>query len=568
MNKEKLAVIYARYSSHNQTEQSIEGQLHDAYEYANKNGYTVIDEYIDRAKTATSDDRPAFQKMIKDSAKHLFEFVIVWKQDRFARNRYDSAVYKRLLKNNGVRVLSVMENISDSPEGVILEGLLEAMAEYYSANLSENIKRGKTETVRKGLFPGGAAPFGYVVQERRLVPDPRTVPVVQEIFRRYADGDRVKDIFNDLSARGIRFTGGIPFKYTSMKSILTNSIYCGEYVFNGQIITGFAPPLIDRELFDRAAARRAFNRRAPAAFRTEETKSLLFGKIYCGECGYVMYGTCAYGAKTRYLYYQCYGKAHYQTGCGAKSIQKPDIEYAVCKMISAYILKQKKRTLEALADSIMEIYQSDIDTSELEMLEKQKAHIESDLNKLVDSLITMPESARPRIAQRMNDLEQQLKELLPRIARKKAETQSYFSKADFVNSLRITFEDLHSRTNQQFIIDHFINSVYVYGDGRVVVYLNRINGLPTGPDDSAPGKDSWRNGKRLPIPPETLAMKEFYSCSSLYRFTQVNTSKEELPPLFFFLHGHIGIMFWRQPIKNILIRNEHGRIIRQEKPVR
>ena len=117
------AVIYARYSSHSQTEQSIEGQLHDGYAFAEKCGYRVIGEYIDRALTGTKDDRPEFQRLIKDSERHQFQIVIVWKLDRFARNRYDSAIYKRMLKKNGVRVVSVMENITDSPEGIILEGL-------------------------------------------------------------------------------------------------------------------------------------------------------------------------------------------------------------------------------------------------------------------------------------------------------------------------------------------------------------------------------------------------------------------------------------------------------------
>ena len=154
------AVIYARYSSHSQTEQSIEGQLHDSYAYAEKCGYRVIGEYIDRALTGKSDDRPDFQRMIRDAEKHQFQVVIVWKLDRFARNRYDSAIYKARLKKYGVRVISVMENITDSPEGIILEGMLEALAEYYSANLSENIRRGQQESIKKGWFPGGPPPMG------------------------------------------------------------------------------------------------------------------------------------------------------------------------------------------------------------------------------------------------------------------------------------------------------------------------------------------------------------------------------------------------------------------------
>ena len=555
------AVIYARYSSHNQTEQSIEGQLHDAYDFAKKNGYNVIGEYIDRAKSATSDDRPEFQRMIKESASKVFQYVIVWKQDRFARNRYDSAIYKRILKNNGVRVVSVMENITDSPEGVILEGLLEAMAEYYYANLAENIRRGKAETVRKGFFPGGSVPFGYVLKERKLTPDPRTAPIVHEVFSRYAKGERMKDIADDLNNRGIRNSLGCEFKHTTIICILRNRTYIGEYTFNGEVIPGFAPPLIERELFDRSETRLAFNRRNPAAFRVEDYKSLLLDKFFCGECGHKMYGSGAHNSKGNiYYYYQCSGRYRFRNGCRLAGIQKTEIEYAVCKVVSDFMLNKKRRTLESLADSIMAVYLSEIDTSELKNLEKQRAQIEIDLNRLVDSLITMPDSARPRIGQRIDALEQQRIDLDIRLARKKAESDVYFSKDDFVKALQITFDDLKSRDNQQFIIEKFVNSVYMYRDGRIVVYLNHIPGLPSGPDDDMPGKDDWTSGRTFPLPPEHLALKEFAHGFSLFRYTQADSNKQKQSPLFFFLHGRIGIMFLHKGRRGIAIR-DHGRII-------
>ena len=129
------AVIYARYSSDNQREESIEGQLRECKEYAEKNGITILCSYIDRALSAKTDNRPEFQNMVQDSAKGLFDTVLVWKLDRFARNRYDSAHYKAILRRNGVKVVSATENISDGPEGIILESMLEEMAEYYSCLL-------------------------------------------------------------------------------------------------------------------------------------------------------------------------------------------------------------------------------------------------------------------------------------------------------------------------------------------------------------------------------------------------------------------------------------------------
>ncbi len=199
------AVIYARYSSDSQREESIEGQIRECTEYAEKNGITVLRSYIDRALSARTADRPEFQSMIKDSEHKLFDVVLIWKLDRFSRDRYDSAHYKRILKKNGVKVISVKENISDGPEGIILESMLEGYAEYYSAELSEKIHRGQKENALKGKNNGGGIPLGYVLgPEQKLVLDPITAPLVQEIFQRYADGEIVRTIVEDFNKRGLK----------------------------------------------------------------------------------------------------------------------------------------------------------------------------------------------------------------------------------------------------------------------------------------------------------------------------------------------------------------------------
>ncbi len=165
----KTAVIYARYSSDNQTEQSIEGQLRVCEEFAQRNDILILNTYIDRAMTGTNDNRPAFQQMIKDSSKKEWEYVLVYKIDRFSRNKYETAKNKKILKDNGVKLLSAMENIPDTPEGIILESLLEGMAEYYSAELAQKVKRGMHETRLKGYFTGGTLPYGYKLDGRKLL---------------------------------------------------------------------------------------------------------------------------------------------------------------------------------------------------------------------------------------------------------------------------------------------------------------------------------------------------------------------------------------------------------------
>ena len=187
-------VIYARFSSHSQTEQSIEGQLKECYAYAQRNDYMVVGEYIDRALSGTTDHRPEFQKMIADSSKKTFQGVLVYQLDRFARNRYDSATYKSKLKKNGVRVLSARENISDDASGVLMEAVLEGMAEYYSVELAQKIKRGMDINAEKCLSTGGNVALGFKIEDKRIVIDPVTAPVVVKIFEMYVAGSTMADI--------------------------------------------------------------------------------------------------------------------------------------------------------------------------------------------------------------------------------------------------------------------------------------------------------------------------------------------------------------------------------------
>ena len=199
------AVIYARYSSDNQREESIEGQIRECTAFAEKNDITVLKHYIDRAYSARTDHRPAFQEMIKDSDKHLFDMVIVWKLDRFSRDRYDSARYKVLLKKNNVRVVSATEVISSGADGILLESVLEGFAEYYSADLAEKVTRGLTENALKGKCNGGTRPVGYVVDdEQHFQIDPLTGPFVLEAFKRYDDGATMKEVVEFFKEKGVK----------------------------------------------------------------------------------------------------------------------------------------------------------------------------------------------------------------------------------------------------------------------------------------------------------------------------------------------------------------------------
>ena len=220
------AIIYARYSSENQTENSIEGQLRECKAFAEKNDITVLSSYIDRAFSAKTDNRPQFQQMIKDSAKNLFDTVIVWKLDRFARNRYDSAHYKAILKKNGVRVVSATETIAADSTGILLESLLEGYAEFFNVELGEKVVRGMTENALKNKYNGGSPTFGYIIdKEQHFQIDPVIAPIITEIFTLYANGSTVKEIVDMMDERGIRSMRGGAITHNIVTAILKNRRY-------------------------------------------------------------------------------------------------------------------------------------------------------------------------------------------------------------------------------------------------------------------------------------------------------------------------------------------------------
>ncbi len=201
----KNAVIYARYSpGSKQNYQSIEGQLKECYAFAERSDLRVVREYVDEHLTGTNDKRTQFLQMIEDSKRKGFQFVVVYQLDRFARNRYDSATYKAKLKKSGVRVLSAKENITDDASGILIEGVLESMAEYYSAELSQKVKRGIAISASKCKFFGGGIPLGYKVdEEKRFIINEETAPIVKQMFEMLANGYNYAEIARYMNERGI-----------------------------------------------------------------------------------------------------------------------------------------------------------------------------------------------------------------------------------------------------------------------------------------------------------------------------------------------------------------------------
>lgn len=469
------AVIYARYSSDKQTENSIDGQLRICREYCEKKGLKVVGEYIDRAMSGTDDNRPDFQRMIKDAEKQKFAFIIVYRFDRFMRNRYDSAIYKKKLEQVGVRVLSTAEQISDGDEGIILESIYEAMDEAYSRRLSRITKRGMREAAAKGLWTGGNVPLGYRVEEQKLVINEPEARCVRMMFELYAEGKTKTQVATILNGAGFRTKHGKKWTTNSLSVPLTNTIYYGDYTYidaeQGDIPRN-CPAIITKELFDKAQiyveeGKRIFGRKVQ-----DNVDFALSGKLFCGYCGSAMVGdsgTSRNGEK--HYYYSCGKKKKRLNNCKKKSEKKDFIEWYVCEQTLLYVLTDEG--IEEISRRVVEEARKNIDASRIEELEAELRRIEKEIDSSVDALI----HAKSQI------VIDKLNEKFDVLEKQKNSAEDELSELKFKESLIITEEevqkflrsflkgDLLDREFRRRIINTLVNCVYLWDD-KLIIYYN------------------------------------------------------------------------------------------------
>ena len=493
------AVIYARYSSDNQREESIEGQIRECTAYAEKNGITIVKHYIDRALSAKTDNRPEFQQMIKDSEKRLFDIVLVWKLDRFARNRYDSAHYEYQLERNHVKLVSAAEPISEGPAGIMVKSMLTGMAEYYSAELSEKVVRGMTENVLKGKYNGGTIPIGYTVDEEKFFQiDPLKAPFVVEVFQRYNDGATMKELMNWLNNSGVTTNRNQKFTYNSIQTLLTNRRYIGENRFKDIVMPDSIPVIIEKELFDSVQDKIAKNRRAPARHKAEDDY-LLTTKLFCGMCGAMMFGECGTSRnKNVHHYYKCANAKRTKT-CKKKTVRKEWLEDLVVNETMKMI--RDDDSIQSIVDAVMILQEQE--NTVLPLLEKQMKDIENGIENLLNAIQAgvLTSSTKGRLEK----LEAQQKELEIRIAEEKLAKPKV--SADFVKFWLTNFRKLdpNVKSHRETLINTFVNAVYLY-DEKVLITFNYKDGTKTITFDEIAAKDAPEgNGSDLGCfaPPRT-----------------------------------------------------------------
>ncbi len=463
------AVVYARYSSHRQGEQSIEGQIAEAKKYAAAHGLTIIQEYCDRAQTGKNDNREQFQLMLADAAKHAFDALIVWKTDRIGRNKEEIALNKYHLKKNGVKIHYIAETIPDTPEGIILEAVIEGMAAYYSEQLSQNIRRGQRASAAKAQSTGGNRPLGYKTDaDKKFVIDPETAPTVKLVFDLYAQGKTISQIIRILNEKGLRTLRGRPFTNNSLRTMLKNEKYIGVYTYKDEIrIEDAIPPIVEPETFYKVQEMLKYNQRA-AAHKNAKADYLLTEKLFCGKCGAMMVGVSGTSKTgTRHHYYYCTEQR--KKKCVKKPVRRVWIERLVLEYVIALV--QDKDLLDFIAENTYQYYLAqNTETSYTESLRKALKEVE----KATANLIRAIEAGifNEATKQRMEELDKQKAELKDALKAAKLREDLGLRKEHILYFLhRFADMDYTDEACQKQLIKTFVNAVFVYDD-KVVLTFN------------------------------------------------------------------------------------------------
>ena len=463
------AVIYARYSSNNQQETSIEGQIAAAKKYALDKGYRIIQEYCDRAKTGTNDNREEFQKMLRDCEKRQFSVIICWKVDRFGRNREEIMYNKYRAKKHGVRVEYVAENIGSGPEGVILESLFEGMAEYFSIQLSQNVKRGLLEAAKKHHVINGTVAFGYMAgPDKTYQINPDEAPVVKEIFDRYARGESESSIVRHLNEHGYKTRRGTAFNKSSLNTLLKNEKYIGTYIYKDIIYDEDAiPAIVDKNTFAKVQKRFNTNKRKPVQ-SWSYSDYILTGKLFCGICGAPMVGKAGTShTGDKHCYYSC-SNHHVSKTCKKASIRQDQIEPIVISCVSD--LLNDPDLFNEIIERTWKYYESqDSVKSEIAAIEASLADTEKRITNLMRALESIADPAP--IVDRINELKKQKDEIQLELAKKRTEAGISLTKEHIIFFME-KCRDMDASTieAQKALIKTFVNSIFLYDDRMVIAF--------------------------------------------------------------------------------------------------
>lgn len=499
------AAIYARFSSDNQRDESIDAQVHAIKEFAKSNDIVIVEQYIDRAKSATTDNRPDFQRMIKDSEKGDFQLVLVHKLDRFARNRKDSITYHAVLKRHRVSLLSVLEQFDeDKPESVLLQSVLEGLNEFYSRNLAREVKKGLDENARKGLHTGGKPALGYDIdpETRKYIINEHEAAAVRLMFQMVIDGHSYSAIIERLNSEGYKTKKKQAFGRNSIYDILHNPKYKGEYIFHRTsgpdpytkkrnshrenapedmiIIQNGVPAIISEEDFDKV--QQLLEKRRYRSYHSKRNKEvyLLSGKMFCGVCGcrYVGNRKSSSGNRGPHITYRCNHRGRgTKTACKNREVNRDYVEGFVIKQLEKSIFN--KNMIKIVQKNFREyVSQKNAERdSELRRLEERIRNCEKQQRNIADILAEgVSKSQQAVFLQKLDEIAEdklKLQEKLEQVKREldidipsQKELEKYFAKA------REMFRK-KTLSEMKQLIDLYVEKVLVYED-EIQVILNLV----------------------------------------------------------------------------------------------
>jgi site-specific DNA recombinase len=506
-NQSKRVIVYARVSSDRQdVDLSITAQLKALREYAARNGYTVIKEFVDEAESGRSTARPAFREMISLArSKHApFEIILVWKLSRFARNREDSIIYKSLLRKQGIQVVSINEHIEDTPTGRLMEGIIEVIDEFYSSNLAQDITRGLRENASRGFFNGSRAAFGYMRKKIKdgeksrntLEPDPDKAPIIKRIFDEITAGKGLKEIAKGLNKDGVLAPAGGKWGKQRLHKILINEAYIGRLVYGKRheskanlklppVVKDNAwPAIIDQQMFEKAQS--ALNSRAPKITHPRVTSSnyLLSGLIKCHKCGAAYIG---YGAKSgKFHYYVCgttYSKG--KDTCPSQHLPKEKIERYITDKVKGYILTDENLT-ELVRLSNIEIDSTHKKSEgQLAVIDREAEEWEGRLDRIYDFIETKTVDST-RMAQRLEEVQDKIAQL--KRTRLEVEESQWARQAEQIDPQRVLayvhelrdFLDTEGLFERKSFLRSFLKSIEA-DDAKMTINYT----LPLPPDNSS-----------------------------------------------------------------------------------
>ena len=464
----KTAVIYARYSSDSQTEQSIEGQVRVCKQFAEKNDLLVADQYIDRATTGMNDNRAAFQQMLRDSKRRQWSVVIVYKLDRFARNKYESVVNRKKLTDNGVELVSAMENIPDTPEGKLFLAVIEGFNEYFSEDLKQKVNRGLRESWLKGNATGGRDIFGWDLKDKKYHINEAEAEVVREIFRKYAQGYKAQTIADDLKEKNFRRKNGKFITHKFVYKVLHDKRYTGIVTHKGEDYDKVFPAIISKELWTQVNAINEENKNAPGR-KKEIFDYILSGKLICGKCKHRMVGESG-TSKTGeiHYYYSCLSKRRKQEDCDCKAVKKQIMEDYVIQATVAML--RRNSIITQIAETVVKVHEKMMqDDSGLQILLQKR----DDAKKAADNIVKAIEQGiiTDFTKDRLNGLQAELNELEIEINKAKQKSYAHLSVEEVEKFLLSkVFEDPDDIKVRKLLVNTFVREVIWYGAHMVITY--------------------------------------------------------------------------------------------------